>query len=1196
MRRIACHSMPILGELHNPTSHLSDFSPISDPMLLRLIRFAFLVPVFAWLLSAGGISACAQERAEPQTPQNEPAPPISTNTAPAFPEEPAPLVQPRLGDGLYIMGEDGKLHPVLAGTHLSEYLEWKKQRELPAEGPKYLFSDVSLDGLATDAEASLTATLTIQITEEDGWVSVPLELHEATLTKFRHEYKPAGNFEKVQGEAGFDNFDRRGGLKWWFQGPGQHVLTLDMIVPLRKTNGVRRLQLTLPTSASSYLRLKLPIAGEQLSLEPITAGAQKTTPAGSDSTILELWRLGQRLDLGWRALPDSRQVKTMLKADSELRIEPTEESILLTVLQLIEPLQGSMKEIEVSLPGGFTVLELKVDGERYRPLEEFPKSPEPLKITLPAATTNRVRLDWILQAAWPASGQLIVEGFNVSECLRQLGKIGVMGFDGYRISKLSATDVYRTNVGELLGPSPILSAYEFRQQPFQLVLGFQKIEPTYSVRPHLFVKMGAKQIEMRAELELDVYRGVLESVQIDWPEFAEQGWVIDRTELPGIVEDIEQDPETGRITLPLAKRLSPGAAQSFRLRATRKIDSAMSEALPLTLPRIIASNPVRTVVVVTHEENVESQVVPVENTETQPLPADFAEKVESLLRQPRMRDFRGPRQNDFLVRSDEQAFEVKLITHPQSITSETRIKVELAEDRMRIEQRLAYDVKYQRVSQLRVLVPRSFPAENVLFSMGTVPLNFEWTGLEPGNSRQARLTLPAPELGEFEIVAHYEIPEKNRRDHQLQIPCVRASDASLVTGRLEFTTDYPSQVTVEDSDWMRTAEKDVENVWTTTGPGETVRLAWSPRKESDIQRFTIAKALLRSAIQQNGQIVCRADYQPEQDLDSLLISLPPDQFIPDAFYWNGLELIVGDHVKELEPGSGTYRLWLPSPVKPSGGEASADREKPVLSVAYHATDAAALNWSEDFALTAPQFPGEVWIEKTIWEIALPVDQHLFTPPEGFTPEFSWTRQGLFWARASKSSAGTIENWMGLTPELEFPWEGNTYRFSYYGPSSSLRFTSMNRSIIVLFGAGLALLAGFLLLKIPFTRNVLTVLVVAFAFALCSVWYLAPMQVLLQPAGLGLLLAIVAVLVDTFFKRQRQANVITLPSPSEYGGSSATLPRPYPEVIGSEDPTAVRPVRSSLSDSQATQHRPPNEEGSKESPPALIGSSITEKPE
>ncbi len=361
-----------------------------------------------------------------------------------------------------------------------------------------------------------------------------------------------------------------------------------------------------------------------------------------------------------------------------------------------------------------------------------------------------------------------------------------------------------------------------------------------------------------------------------------------------------------------------------------------------------------------------------------------------------------------------------------------------------------------------------------------------------------------------------------------------------------------------------------------------VSLTWSPRKESDIQHFKIRKSLVRSSLQPNGQIVSRADYQLEPELDHLLISLPSDRIVPDAFYWNGAELAEGQAAKETQPGSGTYRLAFPATLKGA-----------VLSVAYHHVGSTKLNWSERLELSAPTFPGEVWIEKTFWEIALPVDQHLFTLPKGFTPEFSWTRQGLFWSRTENQSSKTLSTWMPFSHVGEagiFPAEGNTYCFSYYGPCDSLRFSAMNRSIIVLFGAGLALLMGFFLLKIPFTRNVLTVLMVVFAFAACGVWFMAPMQVLLQPAGLGLLLAIVAVLMDGSLKKSPPAD-IALPSPEDYAGSSVgSLAQSYPEVIGSEDPTAVRQVPAEASEPQSSRS------GSSDSSPALMSSSIMENPE
>jgi hypothetical protein len=1031
----------------------------------------------------------------------------------------------------------------------------------------------------------LSAKFTIQITADNEWVRVPLELHEGVLRKFRHEYKPDADTQNAsKGKAGFDRFDRKTGVHWWFHGKGQHVLTLDMIVPIKKASGTRRLQLAVPSAASSYLRLDIPIPKEQLAFDTILAGANKTTALNADSTQVELFRLEQRVDLGWRALPDTSQVKTLLKAQSEIRVEPTEESILLNARQLIEPLQGSMKEIEVTLPGGFTVLELKVDGETYQPLEEFPKAPQPVKISLPAPTTNRVRLDWVLQTPWPKSGQLAIEGLSVSECLRQSGEIAVVEFEGFRLANRSMSGVYRTNVRELLGPGPIQTAFQFREQPFQILLELLPIQPTYSVRPHLFLKLGGTQIEMLADLNLEVYRGVLDKLELVWPDFEEQGWTIDRTELPGLVEDIEHDAQSGRLTFQLAKRLGQGSQIRFLLKATRKFAHSSADAIPLTLPRVMASNPVRTVVVVTNQENVESTVTPVEGTETQPLSANFAEEVDSILSKSAMSDFRGVRQTGFLVRSDQQSFQAKIVTHPQSIHSETQLHVNLERDRIAVREELHYDVSYVPVSQLRVMVPNSFP-DKVQFAFRNVALKYEWTGVVVGDSRQARLTLPKPELGEFTIVGEYQLPENAGQENRLVVPYVRASDAEEVTGRIVFSADYPAQATVEDAAWSRSPELGSDNVWSSTQLGDSVAIAWTPKQESHLQSFKIQKALVQSAILQNGRLVSRAYYQLDEPVEEILMTLPPEKLVPKAFTWNGAELSETE-VALIDPDAGTFRLTL----------AAAEEGAAVLGVAYHATELTPLNWSQVFELTTPRFPGDVWMEKTSWEIVLPSDQHLFTLPEGFTPEFSWRRQGLLWARLPNTTSDGPETWT-RSAEEQFPLEGNVYRFGFYGPCAELSFTAMNRSIIVLFGAGLALLVGFLLLKVPFTRNILTVLFVMFLFALCSVWFMEAIQVLLQPAALGLVLAVVAVLLEGSIKNRRQAHALSMAGSEEYSGSAlGRTPRGYPEPIGSEDPTAVRPSPDAVADSQATQHRALGAENSSRTPPALIGSSLSEKSE
>ena len=115
-------------------------------------------------------------------------------------------------------------------------------------------------------------------------------------------------------------------------------------------------------------------------------------------------------------------------------------------------------------------------------------------------------------------------------------------------------------------------------------------------------------------------------------------------------------------------------------------------------------------------------------------------------------------------------------------------------------------------------------------------------------------------------------------------------------------------------------------------------------------------------------------------------------------------------------------------------------------------------------------------------------------------------------------------------------------------------------MIVFVGAGLALAVGFVLLKVPATRNVFSLLLLTFVVALVALWYMEPVQVLLQPALLGLLLAVVAALIEGGLKRQRAGAVLTLSSPSDFVGPvmpASSADHLLSVAAGSEEPTAVR---------------------------------------
>ena len=92
---------------------------------------------------------------------------------------------------------------------------------------------------------------------------------------------------------------------------------------------------------------------------------------------------------------------------------------------------------------------------------------------------------------------------------------------------------------------------------------------------------------------------------------------------------------------------------------------------------------------------------------------------------------------------------------------------------------------------------------------------------------------------------------------------------------------------------------------------------------------------------------------------------------------------------------------------------------------------------------------------------------------------------------------------------------------------------MSQPAIVLCGAGFALAIGFILLRIPATRHVLTFLSLGFVLAATALWQPEPVQLLVQPAIFGMLLAIVASVLENRTRQSQQASLVTLTSPDDF---------------------------------------------------------------
>ena len=302
-----------------------------------------------------------------------------------------------------------------------------------------------------------------------------------------------------------------------------------------------------------------------------------------------------------------------------------------------------------------------------------------------------------------------------------------------------------------------------------------------------------------------------------------------------------------------------------------------------------------------------------------------------------------------------------------------------------------------------------------------------------------------------------------------------------------------------------------------------------------------------------GPARSQAMFELDRDVREVSLFLP-SEISPQDFgvWWNRKR--IAPIVRTNPTGEIELRLKLPQSSDKVKSSDTREKLRLALWIDYSAKSPIRFQGSNQHRAVVPSFAPTVWVAQTIWEVVLPSDQHLFTAPRDYAAQFHWTRSFLFWNRVSNFGEERIKADLNdAAPQSEEfrPWEtllteptfGNVYPVSCFGPPHALVFWTMSRSAVVGCGAGLALLLGFVLIRVPATRHVLTFFVVGFAMALTALWFAEPVKVLLQPAIMGALMAVVAAIVDRVGRRERQQPLMTLSSPSDfYAGGSSIVPQ------------------------------------------------------
>ena len=1162
----------------------------------RGLRPWLAVWLTVWLFSASpGFAQPSTNPPASDQPNDTPAPKSAAPSSPSS-SPPARGVNPGAEDVVQVIGPDGKPLFIPRGETWEEFQKFLKSRRANngPMAPPFSVSGVSFEGSAEANEDTVTldATLSISVNRDGEDVLVPLRLNEATLLKKPEHLGP--------NEAEFDVFDREEGYRCWLRGKGQHELKMSLAVPVRRQVAARRLMLRLPETPKSAIKLNVPLP--KVSAKGSERGFVRMKSLDNGRTEIQAFGPpSSLLDLSWQSMTDLSEAKPELQALTLIVADLRAESLVLEATQQVRSIQGTFDKLTVRLPPEFELLE--VSGREVKESSKVSDSPARVLVTLAAPTSGPVELKWILSAKIAANAARLptLEGFEVDDARQQKGHVVLVAWEGVNLRKRDGEDrfVDRDTLAALRDVPGFHAAangggsntvYRFLKQPFRLVLDVQKIEPYFTAETLHLVRLSPERAELDTTLTVRVFRGSLADLVLPWPTYKSEGWEAISNDSPKLVEQILVE-ETLNGPQLRVKFLQPKSATStaasgdvksliekataafqqgqtepalqiltdaikrtdneFEIRlTTRRPISADSSAFDLSFPFVEASGQPASRVIVAPRSNLEVEWTPKNEALARPTTPDkkVLDQLESTRNVAAWR-----------WESGSPAFTAKAKVQQQSITTDTLSELAFDTRSVTVTQRIAYDVAFEPLSQVRLMVPRAI-ADRVRFRLRdstgqTKPLPPPvFTGLEIDQARQIRLSLDPPQVGKFEVLADFDVESTSGitsdEPSPVIIPVLQSSDAEFDATRVKWNTGEMLVASLADPiTWSPELGADKTSSWKANGAKTAIVLKIAAADDSSLQDFTVHRALIRTVVSE-GRRHSQALFELDPDVREITLTLPAEISSQHfGAWWNRAAVSVEPITRNQTAGAVEVRLRLPwsseKTTSPSETVGGSDKLKGMLWLDYYSEEPTHFGWSNQLQLVTPQFASTVWVAQTIWQVVLPADQHLLTTPRDYAIQFHWQRSLLLWSRQPNFGYDRIDRVLNdAAPNKNDSgfWESsltggpadhNVYPVSCFGPPQPLVFWSMSRSAVVGGGAGLALLLGFVLIRIPATRHVLTFLVVGFVMSLMALWFAEPVKVLLQPAILGAAMAVIAALIDRVGRRQLQAPMVTLSSPSDF---------------------------------------------------------------
>ena len=1045
----------------------------------------------------------------------------------------------RSADGSFLPIPDGQLTAAELQKLLSEL-----KRE--AKHPKFEITQLAISGSATKEHARLTAQVGIQL-RSDERIRIPLSMQEATPVG------PATHLGPGEFSFDLDGFQDTGELGWYLSGSGQHTLTIPLIVPVRQpVHTHRRVRLTLPAAASSQFTCTVP--SPHIKVTPPATSAYKVKSTDKQSEI-RIWGLGTKFDLQW-SLVTPVENSTAIHVNTRMISDLTSEPVDLTAIQSISARSGSFQTLRIQLPEGVNLFDIQdmAENSSERLLDDFRllEDNRTVVITLRQPCTDTLELKWLLEPVnHVIPGKLTYTSFLVENARTHTGEIEIIASEGFQIDRLETRDVRRTRVMTRLQDSQVATAWRYRTENFRLVLDVDEYEPRFSVSPEFILSTDKNTLQLQGQLKCRVFRGSPRELVLNWGRREIEGWTIlpaETTATPTEVAWTLVPQDESLIALKLVNR--PVGDFVINFSATRPIDPdnpPMDFSLPHALaPGVSVTNSSDSVnaveqqsvttVIFREQENTETILSPLNETTLLPyaLPESEVDTRE--------------RRRAWRITSAEHFVRADITRHERVLTAATHLYATVDGDQITVEQKLLLDVQYGSSSDVNLIVPESVDTP--------VELLFEdqLLGFPQRTADVQQFSLPGLRTGQYTVVARFgiRIPEPGRGDFsRLTIPLVQCAKAEFDSVRVELDQSGATDLTLDDeSEWRPLfsaaaatssfqSRKKIRNISVQAGQESTA--AQHP--------FSVRRILVRTIL--DGE--ARSRMQIEFDGNPADIPLQLNQDCEClAFWWNSVS--IEPIIRGSQSTSRSLLLRIPE-------QDSSNRS--VLTIDFRSHKSASTQFTTRHQMTSPALPVNIWSREFVWEVFTPPGQLLFDFSRAWSPRFKWFFNGLYWGRRPNERLSILSSWF---PDYVdgFPTEESleafpSYAVGRFGPSQTLSLTTIDRGTLLLLGSGVSLVLGFVLFRLTLGQSLVVIALGVIAFALAEIFWSHPVELLLQPVGLGVLLSLLARWLNSRFSK---THAVRERSTGSFGDFSIALHDQMTSMNrlpGADDPTQIRPA-------------------------------------